>query len=41
MAAPHNYVLGSSKNGDRVSWRWLLMTPIEILMELAPEQVLW
>jgi hypothetical protein len=41
MAAPHNQGLRSSRNGDRVSGRWFLMIPIEILMEMAREQVLW
>jgi hypothetical protein len=40
-AAPHNQGLGSSRNGDRVSGRWFLMIMIEILMEMAPEQVFW
>jgi hypothetical protein len=39
--APHYQGLGSSRNGDRVSARWFLMIPIEIWMEMAPEQVLW
>jgi hypothetical protein len=40
-AAPHNQGLGSSRNGDRVSERWFLMIPIEILMKMTPEQMLW
>jgi hypothetical protein len=40
-AAPYNQGLGSSRDGDRVSGRWFLMIPIEILMEMAPEQVFW
>jgi hypothetical protein len=39
-AAPHNQGLRSSRNGDRVFGRWFLMIPIEILMEMTPEQVL-
>jgi hypothetical protein len=40
-AAPHNQGLGSSRNGDRVSGRWLLMIPIDISMEMGSELVLW
>jgi hypothetical protein len=40
-AAPYNQDLGSSRNGDRVSGRWFLMIPTEILMEMVTEQVLW
>jgi hypothetical protein len=39
-AAPHNQGLGSSKKGARVCFRWFLMIAIEILMEMAPGQVL-
>jgi hypothetical protein len=39
-AAPHNQGLESSKNGDRVGLRWFLIIVINILMEIAPEQVL-
>jgi hypothetical protein len=39
-AALHNQGLESSKNGDRVGLRWFLIIVIDILMEIAPEQVL-